>query len=243
MKSSLLGIILTLVMVVFSGCWVACKNVNTVTSNPPSSTLSGTTEVEATEFMGKKLTPIAEQRNNALIGTQNIDRDTYRLTVDGLVEKSLNLTYKDLLAYPQISKLMDLDCVEGWNFTAKWTGPGLSSLFENAGVKPEAAIAIFYTTDVSDKGYTSLPLNYINERNIIIALKLNDLTLPPNRGFPFQVVAESKYGYKWAKWVNRIELSSNTDFKGYWESYGYNNNADINGPELEDSRPLYPSAQ
>jgi DMSO/TMAO reductase YedYZ molybdopterin-dependent catalytic subunit len=243
MRTSLLAMILTLSLVVLSGFWVACKNGGIVTSGPQSSVSTGTVEVEATEFLGQKLTPVTEQRNNALIGTQNIDRDTYRLTVDGQVEKSLSLTYDDLMAYPQISKLMDLNCVEGWDFTAKWTGPMLSSVFDDAGIKPEAVIAIFYTTDVSDKGYTSLPLNYIKERNIIIGLKLNDLILPPSRGFPFQVVAESKYGYKWAKWVNRIELSSNQDFKGYWESYGYNNNADIDGPELEDGRPLYPSSQ
>jgi DMSO/TMAO reductase YedYZ molybdopterin-dependent catalytic subunit len=51
----------------------------------------------------------------------------------------------------------------------------------------------------------------------------NDITLPPNRGFPFQLVAKSKFGYKWAKWVTRIELSSNTNFRGYWERSGYPN--------------------
>jgi DMSO/TMAO reductase YedYZ molybdopterin-dependent catalytic subunit len=186
-------------------------------------------EVEATEFQGVKLTPIKDQRNNALQGTQIIDKDTYTLTIDGLVDHPLTLSYSDLQAYSQISQLMDLNCVEGWNFTAKWTGPALSAIFADAGVKPEAVIAIFYTADVP-VGYTSLDLNYINTNNIIIALKLNDITLPPDRGFPFQVVAKSKYGYKWAKWVTRIELSSNTNFRGYWENRGYNNNADINGP-------------
>jgi DMSO/TMAO reductase YedYZ molybdopterin-dependent catalytic subunit len=186
-------------------------------------------EVEATEFQGVKLTPIKDQNNNALQGTQIIDKNTYKLTVDGLVDHPLTLSYADLQAYPQISQLMDLNCVEGWNFTAKWTGPALSAIFADAGVKPEAVIAIFYTADVPE-GYTSLDLNYINTNNIIIALKLNDITLPPDRGFPFQVVAKSKFGYKWAKWVTRIELSSDTNFRGYWESNGYNNNADINGP-------------
>jgi len=151
------------------------------------------------------------------------------------VENHLNFSYADLLVYPQISKLMDLDCVEGWYFTAKWTGPALTDIFNDAVVKPEAKIAIFYTAD-DDTGYTSLDLSYILEKNIIIALKLNDITLPPERGFPFQVVAESKYGYKWAKWVNRIELSSNTEFRGYWEGYGYNNNAEVGGPSFETTK-------
>lgn len=189
-------------------------------------------EIEATEFQGSKLTPVQDQGNNALAGTQAIDKNTYTLTVDGLVDNPLTLTYAQLLAYPQESRLTDLDCVEGWSFTAKWTGPALNSIFNDAKVKPDAKIAIFYTADVP-KGYTSLDLSYISDNNIIIALKDNDLTLPPNRGFPFQVVAMSKFGYKWAKWVTRIELSSDTNFRGYWESLGYSNNADINGPGFE----------
>jgi DMSO/TMAO reductase YedYZ molybdopterin-dependent catalytic subunit len=210
-------IILIAMVLVLLAPIVAC-------GKPPSAPPSG--EVEAKEFMGKKLTPISQQRNNALAGTQVIDRETYRLVVDGLVNNTLSLSYADLLAYPQVSKLADLDCVEGWGFTAKWTGPTLDSIFADAQVKPEAKIAIFYTADASE-GYTSLDLNYIQENDIIIALKDNDITLPPNRGFPFQVVAEGKYGYKWAKWVTRIELSADTSFRGYWESRGYSNDGNI----------------
>ncbi len=152
--------------------------------------------------------------------------------MDGLVDNPLSLSYADLLAYPQISKLMDLNCVEGWNFTAKWTGPSLTDILNESRVKPEARIAIFYTPE-GPYGFTSLDLSYIQEKNIILALKDNDITLPPDRGFPFQVVAESKYGYKWAKWVTRIEISSDINFRGYWESQGYNNNADVGGPKSE----------
>jgi DMSO/TMAO reductase YedYZ molybdopterin-dependent catalytic subunit len=193
------------------------------------------TEVEATEFQGKALTPIKNQRNNALAGTQHIDRAAYRLTVDGAVDNPLTLTYDDLLAYPQESWLMDLDCVEGWSFTAKWTGPQLNAIFQQAGVKPGARTVIFHTSDI-EAGYTSLDFSYIRDQGIIIALKLNDITLPAERGFPFQVVAKSKYGYKWAKWVTRIELSEDTGFRGFWENIGYNNNADASGPAFEPSR-------
>ncbi len=219
------AIIAALMIALVAGAAACAKSsvTPTVTSTLPAG------EVEATEFMGKKLTPISQQRNNALAGTQVIDRQTYRLAVDGLVEHPLSLSYDDLLAYTPVSKLTDLDCVEGWNFTAKWTGPALDAIFNDAGLKPEAKIAIFHTVDVP-RGYSSLDLSYIHDKNIIIALKLNDMTLPPERGFPFQVVAESKFGYKWAKWITRIEISDNTGFRGYWEGYGYNNNADINGP-------------
>lgn len=204
-------------------------------SNPASSSsASGAAvkEVEATEFQGTKLTPISKQGNNALAGTQNIDRQTYRLIVDGLVENPLTLTYEQLSAYPQESWLMTFNCVEGWNFTAKWTGPQINSILKDTGVKPEAKIIIFHTTDVPN-GYSSLDLDYIRDNNILLALKLNDVTLPAQRGFPFQVAAKSKFGYKWAKWVVRMEVSSDINFRGYWETAGYNNNADENGPAFE----------
>jgi len=220
------SILSILLVIVFSLAVLAC-------GEPlPATTPGSGGEIEATEFMGTQLTPISRQRNNALSGTQIIDKDSYILTVDGLVDKPLSLSYADLLARPQVSKLMDMNCVEGWNFTAKWTGPELSPIFADAAVKPEAGIAILYTADAA-QGYSSLDLNYINEKNIIIALKLNDITLPADRGFPFQVVAESKFGYKWSKWVTRIELSSDVDFRGYWEAAGYSNNADVGGPAFD----------
>ena len=76
------------------------------TTSTPSPTETPPQEIEATEFMGKKLTPISQQRNNALAGTQFIDRETYVLVVDGLVDRPLSLSYADLLAYPQVSKVV-----------------------------------------------------------------------------------------------------------------------------------------
>jgi DMSO/TMAO reductase YedYZ molybdopterin-dependent catalytic subunit/predicted lipoprotein with Yx(FWY)xxD motif len=204
------------------------SKVTFVVGNVTNSSLP-TGEIEATEYLGQKLTPIKQQNNNAISGTQYIDKSTYNLTVDGLVDHPLSLSYAGLQAFPQESQVTGLYCVDGWNFTAKWTGPTLNSIFNNVEVKPEAKIAIFYTAD-DPQGYTSLDLNYIRDNNIIIALKDNDVTLSPDRGFPFQVVAMSKYGYKWAKWVTRIELSSNIGFLGYWEMNGYNNGGSISLP-------------
>ena len=222
-------IIVSAIFLLFIILPVACSN--------PTSSSSGSLvkEIEATEFQGVKLIPISKQSNNAFIGTQNIDRKTYKLIVDGLVENPLSLTYEQLLAYPQESQLIKFNCVEGWDFTAKWTGIQINSILNDAKIKPEAKIIIFYTADDAE-GYSSLDLGYIRDNNILLALKLNDITLPPERGFPFQVAAKSKFGYKWAKWVVRMEVSSNTNFRGLWEGTGYNNNADENGPAFESGK-------
>lgn len=227
---SIFGVLLTTAMILST---TGCANTTPTTASSAVSSTQTSGEVEATEFQGVKLTPTEDQGNNALKGTQVVDRESYRLVVDGLVERPLSLSYADLQAYGQESWLMDLNCVEGWGFTAKWTGPSLPAILDDAGVKPEAIIAIFHTADV-DRGYTSLDLKYVRDNNILLALKLNDVTLSPERGFPFQVVAKQKFGYKWAKWVTRIELSSDTNFRGYWESAGYSNDAGDKGPAFGD---------
>jgi DMSO/TMAO reductase YedYZ molybdopterin-dependent catalytic subunit len=56
---------------------------------------------------------------------------------------------------------------------------------------------------------------------------MNGIVLPPERGFPFQLVAESKFGYKWIKWITRIELSDNLAYEGYWERRGYSNEGNL----------------
>jgi DMSO/TMAO reductase YedYZ molybdopterin-dependent catalytic subunit len=190
---------------------------------------------EATEFQGVRLTPMNLQQSNALIGPQYLDRQTYSLGVDGQVERPLTLTYDNLLSFPMHSRLIVFHCVEGWDFTAKWTGPRLLDVVAGTGLKPNVNTVVFHTADY-DRGFTSLPFDYVRSQNVILALKINDLTLPQERGFPFQVAADGKFGYKWAKWVNHIELSGDPTFKGAWEAAGYNNDGDINGPVLDPNR-------
>ena len=129
-----------------------------------------------------------------------------------------------------------MNCVEGWDVTILWEGVLLKDLFAEARVRPEAKLVIFRAQD----GYsTSESLDYILRNNIILAHKMNEVVIPPERGFPFHLVAESKWGYKWAKWITDIELSDDTDFRGFWESRGYSNLGDRSKSFYESSRPLY----
>jgi DMSO/TMAO reductase YedYZ molybdopterin-dependent catalytic subunit len=54
------------------------------------------------------------------------------------------------------------------------------------------------------------------------------VTLSEERGFPFQLVAEDRWGYKWIKWVKSIEVSTDSSYEGYWESRGYSNDGSLN---------------
>jgi DMSO/TMAO reductase YedYZ molybdopterin-dependent catalytic subunit len=142
------------------------------------------------------------------------------------VNKTVEYTYDDVInGFQKYQKVVTLHCVEGWSVNILWEGFLLKDLLNEAGIDPQAIIVIFYAYD----GYsTSLPLDYILDNDILIAYKMNGLTLPPEGGFPFQLVAESKYGYKWIKWITEIELSNNTDFRGYWERFpAISNDADV----------------
>ncbi|MCK4884951.1 molybdopterin-dependent oxidoreductase [Candidatus Bathyarchaeota archaeon] len=181
--------------------------------------------VEIREYEGQDLSSISSFRENSIKGPQYINAENYSLTVTGLVNNELEYTYDEVLYnYPFFKKVVTLRCVEGWSVTILWEGIQLKDLIADAEVNPEATTVIFYAYD----GYsTSLPLDYIIDNNIMMAYKMNDVVLPPERGFPFQLVAESKYGYKWIKWITTIELSDNEGYRGFWESRGYPNDADL----------------
>ena len=179
---------------------------------------------EIRNYQGEDLSSIADVKENAIKGTQYINQSSYHLDVIGLVSKPLRLTYNEVLNNHQYQKVVTLYCVEGWQASILWEGVLVKDLLLEAGTNMSAASVIFYASD----GYsTSLPLEYIDKNNIILAYKMNNLTIPPERGFPFHLVAESQYGYKWIKWIIKIEVSNNTNYFGYWESRGYPNNATL----------------
>lgn len=180
---------------------------------------------EIRDYRGENLSSISAFRENSIRGPQHINASTYRLTVTGLVNQTVEYTYGEILGkFRSYEKVVTLHCVEGWSAKILWEGFLLEDLLKEVGVNSEAVAVIFHAYD----GYTtSLPLDYIKDKQIMVAYKMNGITLPPERGFPFQLVAESQYGYKWIKWITQIELTDNPDYLGYWESRGYPNNATL----------------
>ena len=181
--------------------------------------------VEIQEYQGEKLSSVNDFRENSIKGTQRVDISTYRLEVTGLVANPQNYTYDQVKNFQNYQKVVKLDCVEGWSVNILWQGVLVKDILNEVKPLPSANTVIFYAVD----GYsTSFPLEYMQNNQILMAFKMNNATLPPERGFPFQLVAESKWGYKWIKWINRIELSDNPNYQGYWESRGYSLNGSLN---------------
>jgi DMSO/TMAO reductase YedYZ molybdopterin-dependent catalytic subunit len=152
-----------------------------------------------------------------------VDIAQYRLQVTGLVQTPQSLTYQDVLKLPVVKRAITLHCIEGWDEHLLFEGVRLADLFARAKPQKGVRTVIFYAAD----GYSSsLSFNDVTRLDIMLAAKINGRVLDAKRGFPFQVVAESKWGYKWVKWVTRIELSDKP-YKGYWEQRGYDNEANV----------------
>ncbi len=217
-----LAMMLCLVVLLASGCSAQEQTTDAVSS----ATLARYRENEIQSYQGARLDPAVGPRDNSINGVQQVDIETYTLGINGLVEKPQTLTYADVLALPAYERLITLHCVEGWDATVLWKGVLLADLLALAGVQPEAVTVIFGATD----GYTtSLPLQMILDNQLILAYQANGIDLPPEMGYPFIVVAEDKLGYKWARWVNRITLSDDTEYEGFWEARGYSNDASVDG--------------
>jgi len=185
---------------------------------------------EVREYQGEQLSSVNDFRENSIRGPQQVSLDSYRLQITGMVDKPLNLAYDQVLDHAHYSKVVTLYCVEGWNAKILWDGVLVEDLLTPAGIQDGAVTVIFYAAD----GYTSsLPLEYVRQNRIMLAYQMNGAPLLPERGFPLQVVAESKWGYKWVKWVTQIELSPDANYKGYWEQRGYNNDGELSGPMYE----------
>jgi DMSO/TMAO reductase YedYZ molybdopterin-dependent catalytic subunit len=190
--------------------------------NPEVTTLDS---VQVKNYKGQKLSSINDFRENSIKGPQKVNINNYTLQITGRVQNPKKYTYKEVISHKNYQKVVTLNCVEGWSVTILWRGILVSELINKSKPTSDGKTVIFYAAD----GYsTSFPLDYLNNNHILMAYKMNNVTIPPERGFPFQLVAESKWGYKWIKWITKIEISNNTNYTGYWESRGYSNTGNLN---------------
>jgi len=166
---------------------------------------------------------IAETRKINLGHNPPFDPESWNLEVTGLVETPLKLSWDEFRGRVDYRGKSDLHCVEGWSvLDIEWEGVRLSTLLEQAGVKPEARFVFVE----SDDGYsTSFPLSDADEADVALVIKQNGEWLTPDEGRPVRLVVPHRYAYKAAKFVRRIVLVAE-DRPGYWETRGYHNEAD-----------------
>jgi DMSO/TMAO reductase YedYZ molybdopterin-dependent catalytic subunit len=136
-------------------------------------------------------------------GTQNVDIASYHLTIDGLVDNPLALSYAELLQFTSITKVVLLICPLTFVDNAEWTGVPVKTILTKAGLKPEASEVVFHSVDRYTK---TLPLQDAQQDGVFLAYKVDGQTLPKEHGYPLRLVIEGKFGGGWTKWINQIEV-------------------------------------
>lgn len=146
-----------------------------------------------------------------------IDEDNWTLMVTGHVQNELIFDYDNFTNLNSKSVIATLECVEGPSGTAKWLGIPLRDVLEMAIINESGYDIVFHAADnYSD----SLSLDQALADNILLAYKMNGENLPPEHGFPVRLVAPDHYGYKWVKWIIKIEVVD-YDYIGFWEQRGW----------------------
>lgn len=170
-------------------------------------------------------------------GTQivvNNDNHSWRLLVDGMVDRPLELSLDDLLAMPSVLEVAKVQCVDdpagNLAITSVWTGVPLSAILEEVRPSAKAVKVAFYASD----GYSSdLSLETAMEPNVLVAYMQDNKLITYGQqalaqlqlGFASpRLVVPGEWGYKWITMLQHIEVVD-YDYHGVWESQGYPDNA------------------
>ena len=157
-------------------------------------------------------------------GTQQVVADSWRLSVEGLVERPASLPLDQIKSRPRQDVIATLECSgngAGPEFmgavgNARWTGARLADLLQDCGVKSTAIEVAFWGADkkketIRGNEYEqnfarALPIAEAMGRDVILAYEMNEEPLSDRHGFPLRLIVPGWYGIAWVKWLNRIEL-------------------------------------
>jgi DMSO/TMAO reductase YedYZ molybdopterin-dependent catalytic subunit len=149
---------------------------------------------------------------------REVDADSYRLEVTGLVADRHAWTLAELQALPQTDQVTRHICVEGWSAIGKWGGVTFSSFLSRVGADTSARYVGF---KCADDYYTSIDMPTALHPQTLLTLSYDGRPLPPKYGFPMKLRMPTKLGYKNPKHIQAIFVT-NTYPGGYWEDQGYN---------------------
>ncbi len=147
-----------------------------------------------------------------------VDADSYRLEVSGLVTNRRAWTLPELHALPQTDQITRHICVEGWSAIGRWGGVRFSDFLARIGADTSAKYVGF---KCADKYYTSIDMPTALHPQTLLTLSYDGQVLPPRYGFPMKLRMPTKLGYKNPKHILAMFVT-NTYPGGYWEDQGYN---------------------
>jgi DMSO/TMAO reductase YedYZ molybdopterin-dependent catalytic subunit len=151
------------------------------------------------------------------------DLTAWDFKVFGEVESPITLSWDELRALPSKEIQLDIHCVTRWSrFDARFRGVHWSELAKLVRPRPSGRYVVAH----AEQGFTAnVPLRALEDDNALIAYEADGEPLTPDHGWPLRLVVPSKYFWKSAKWLRGLELLDR-DQPGFWERYGYHNEAD-----------------
>jgi DMSO/TMAO reductase YedYZ molybdopterin-dependent catalytic subunit len=157
-----------------------------------------------------------------------VDLATWDFRVWGEVENPIRLSWEELQRLPSTEVTVDIHCVTRWSrFDTTFRGVHWRDLAELVRPRPEAKFVVAH----AEQGFTSnVPIEAIEAGDALIAHEADGEPLTPDHGWPLRLMVPSRYFWKSAKWLRGLELLDH-DQPGFWERYGYNNNADFQKEE------------
>ncbi len=152
-----------------------------------------------------------------------IDLRTWDLRVFGAVDSPLSLSWEQFKELPRKQVTTDIHCVTRWTkLDTAWEGVAIQEILARAGVRPTATHALAHC----EQGYTAnLPLTVLDDDDVLLADTFGGEPLEPEHGYPLRLLVPKRYFWKSAKWIRGLEFLDH-DSLGFWERYGYSNDAD-----------------
>lgn len=151
------------------------------------------------------------------------DHDTWDFRVFGEVERPFRCSWTEFQALPRITVNADMHCVTRWStFDNVWEGVSAGEIVARSGVGPGANFVVFH----AENSYTAnIPVDVFVGSDVVLAVAHNGEPLTPEHGAPLRAIVPQRFAWKSAKWLRGIEFLID-DRPGFWENYGYHNNAD-----------------
>ncbi len=151
------------------------------------------------------------------------DLATWDFRVYGVVDSPFTLTWQQFKELPRKTVGADIHCVTRWTkLDTTWEGVPIQHILELAQLRPAASHVVAH----AEQGYTAnLPLALLADDDVLLADTYDGRPLEPEHGYPLRLFVPKRYFWKSAKWLRGLEFLDH-DQLGFWERYGYNNDAD-----------------
>jgi DMSO/TMAO reductase YedYZ molybdopterin-dependent catalytic subunit len=151
------------------------------------------------------------------------DPNTWRFRIFGEVDRPQEYTWEQFMRLPTLTVTADIHCVTRWTkFDTHWTGVPVRHLINEVSVRPIARFAVSHGAN----GYSAnLPISVVSADDALLAHMFEGKALEPIHGGPLRMFVPSRYFWKSTKWCTGLEFVRE-DQPGFWETRGYNNEAD-----------------